>query len=455
MAWSPRQLSPLLFLAGGCSFCSSPEAAPGASADAGSEVDASDASIDVADAASEDAGEDVYGSDWDDGTFLTDKSVWSPVPDNGGCGLFVAKVVPDPFPKRVWETCGPGCQEADANWPIPQQNEVLVGGATAGERSGELFLRLKHSVYGGGKISVVSRLSDGAPIAAIQLRNGDCGVVGWANDATFVFPIFNKAYFARGGIVGGVSTGSPVTWGKWLPEIGWVGSTFAWDEGWGVGAGSSLRVTTSPDDAKLKVIDPATNEYEVTGRGKLVVWPAGNGAPENAIKSYTTSGGLKYLWTAPKGYVASVSLSDTKLVWIVVEGPQYLSKYSFETARLYWSPLATDASGIVVAEGPVLAPAVSAFTELRTGGDFAASQGCWKTSPTEGACPVFVVQLSTGKVWKIPPRPGSAYHSVMAMSQSTILVAESNYPGTASDSQNIRRFLRFDTANLDALETAW
>lgn len=454
LRWACVPLSLLLVIAG-CSRCSSPESSPAAPADAANEETQVDASPDVLDASVEDAAEDVYGSEYDDGTFLTDKSIWSPVPNDNGCGLFQAKVVPNPFPATVWEPCGPGCLVAPATWATPLKDDVIVSGATAGEREGEIFLRVQHDVASKWNLrtSTISRLDSGEVLAAAQVRNSSCGNMGWANDASLVF-IFRggtKQEFAlRGGVLEGTSAGAAVTWGRWLPHGGIPGSTFSWDEGWGVGSGSRILASTSPTDTKLRVIDPKTNEFEVAGRGKLVVWETGK-----AIKSYTSAGGLKYLWAAAQGYVNSVSSSDTKLVWIVVDGPDYLTKYRFETARLYWSPLSTDPSRLTVTEGPLLSPATGAFYNTRTGGDFAASKGCYDTAPNEGVCPIFVVQLSTGKVWKIPPRPGSAYQEVMAVSQSTILVSESDWPGTPSEGQHIRRFVRFATSDLTALETAW
>lgn len=446
-------LSALLVVAG-CARCSSPENSPAATADAATDEAQVDASPDV-DASIGDAAEDVYGIDYDDGTFLTDKTIWSPVPSDNGCGLFQAKVVPNPFPLTVWEACGPGCLVAPATWPGLPKDDVIVSGATAGERAGEIFLRVQHDVPTKWMLrtSVISRLDSGEVLAGAQVRNSSCGNMGWANDASLVF-IFRggtKQEFAlRGGVLAGTTVGTPVTWGKWLPGVGIAGSTFAWDEGWGVGSGSTIFASTSPADTKLQVLDSKTNEFEITGRDKLVVWGTGK-----AVKCYTSAGGPKYLWTAAQGYVHSVSLSDTKLVWVVVDGPEYTSKYRFETARLYWSPIATDPSALLVTEGPLLSPAIGALYNLRTGGDYAASQGCYETAPNEGVCPIFVVQLSTGKVWKIPPRPGRAYQEVMAVSQSTILVSESDWPGTPSEGQHIRRFVRFSTADLDALETAW
>lgn len=448
-----------LALAAGCSWCSTPAGPSGATAaDAGADGEAGDAApADGGDGDAVHAGEDVYGIDLDDGTFLTDKKIWTPVPDNGGCGLFVASVLPDPFPKRTWAACGPGCLESVAWDGVPgsASGSVPVGGTTAGERGGELFLRVNHHTKPVGGVMVVSRVADGATVAALEIRNGKCGYQGWANDATLMFPVFGDAptkgdLMRRGGVLSSEQPGATVAWGKWLPFPGPQGSFFSWDDGWGIGAGSALWATTSLSDTKLTPIDPKTSPFEVSGRGKLVIWPAGD-----AVKSYTQTGGLKYLWTAPKGYMASAALSDSKLVWIVVDGPKFTSEYRFESARLYHSPLATDPGSLVVTEGPLLEPSTSAFFELRTGGDFAASEGCYAWSPTEGVCKIFVVQLSTGKVWKIPPRPGKGYHDVLAVSAKEVLVTEYDEPGTPSEGQQIRRFLRFSTAELDALEKAW
>lgn len=443
-------------LGAGCARCSSPEAGGGAPSDAG--LDAADARpdspVDSGDSDPVDAGEDIYGMDFDDGTFLTDKQLWTPVPDNGGCGLFVGKVVPDPFPKREWKACGPGCLESDASSGVPGQGSVLIGGTTAEELGGEFFLRVTHSRKI-AKVMVTSRLSDGATVGAIELRNYSCGSLGWANAAALLFPVYGDdpkqkgELVARGGRLGGSQPGAALHWGHWLkPGPGY--SVFAWDEGWGMGVGSSLLATTSLDDKAFKVIVPQTSPFEVVGRGNLLVWP---GAA--VVNSYTSTGGPKFLWTAPKGYLASVAQSDTTLVWIVVDGPLYPSKYKFETSRLYHAPRTSDPAALIPVEGPSLDPATAYFVELRTSGDFAASQGCFSTSPTEGACPIFVIQLSTGKVWKIPPRSGRAYHQVQAVSPTEILVSEQDFPGISDEGAYIRRFLRFSTASLDALEKAW
>lgn len=454
----------------GCSGCSPGSPAARAAKDAGSHLPA-DASVDDGAQAvlpeAGDAAEDVYGSSWDAGNMLSDPSIWTPVPDNNGCGLYVAKVVPDPFPKRQWTTCGTGCEVSDAPMAGMGANAVLWGGVTASERGGHIYLQTSpDGMFGTDKpihLLLTRRLDDGATIAAVEERNyRECLSEGWGNDAAFVFPVVNAGpqgvhpqalytVWDRGGTIQGTEPGAPVTWGHWLAESGLLGTTFAWDDGWGIGKNGALYVNTSPDQTAFQIVHSG-NDLEVYGRGKLVVWYASDGGKQNAIESYTVSGGIKTLVKLSQGVVWSVALSGDKMVWIVVDGMNW-AKYRFTSADLYWSPVATDASGLQV-HGPIPLPSssdTSGYTELRVGGDYAASHGC----PLD-TCPIAVAQLSTGKVWQIPPRPARCYWGVMAVSEDTILAGETNCPNQDPlDSQYVRRFVRFSTAELDTLQKGW
>ena len=447
----------------GCSGCSAGSPATHRPRDAGGDApkgaSSDEGALDGPVPEAGDAAEDVYGSNWDAGNMLSDPSIWTPVPDNGGCGLYVAKVVPDPFPKRQWSSCGTGCEVSDAPIAGLGDNNVLWGGVTASERSGRIYLQTSpDGVFGTDKpihLLLTRRLDDGATIAAVQERNYQgCLSDGWGNDAAFVFPIVReeptKDFVDRGGMIQGTEPGAPVTWGHWLSESGFLGTTFAWDDGWGLGLNGALYVNTSPDQTAFQIVHSG-NDLEVYGRGKLVVWYASDGGKQNAIESYTVSGGLETLVKLKQGVVWSVALSDTTMAWIVVDGMDW-AKYRFTSANLYWSPVATDASALVI-HGPIPLPSssdTSAYTELRVGGDYAASHGC-----PQDTCPIAVAKLSTGKVWQIPPRPGSGYWGVMAVSRNTLLAAETNSPQIGMDHQYVRRFVRFSTAELDALEKGW
>jgi hypothetical protein len=64
-----------------------------------------------------------------------------------------------------------------------------------------------------------------------------------------------------------------------------------------------------------------------------------------------------------------------------------------------------------------------------------------------------VVRLSSGKLWRIPRRPGAVFLDVMAVSSSEVLVDEIDYPGGYT--QALQRLVRLDLTRLDALEHAW
>jgi hypothetical protein len=439
-------------VAAGCSSCSSPEA-PAAQHDASDAgADAPDVSIDQDADVPADAAEDIYGSNWDAG-LATDPAIWTPVPDNRGCGLYVANVVPDPFPKRVWQSCGTGCEVSDAPMPglgldggTQGLNSVPWGLATASERNGETFYRLCYAAWGGGEIYVVSRLSDGATIAAAQVRNTDCAGFGGANDSALFFPVSTeKNDYSRGGFIQGLEPGAPVVWGNWLPTPAGYGGAFAIDSGWGFSNGN-IYLNASPSDAKFQLVYQNTNPYEVYGRGEVIAWH------ENSrILAWTQAGGAKKLLEIPTNLMWSVALSDQRMVWIVVQNEL---EGHFTSANLYWSPLATDPADLKASPPIPLPGATWGLVETRVGGDYAATQGCaeWDGG---SSCPVWVVQLSTGKVWQVPPRPGGAYRGPLAVSEDVILMGETNYPGQYLDSQMMRRLLRFKTSELDALAKGW
>jgi hypothetical protein len=106
--------------------------------------------------------------------------------------------------------------------------------------------------------------------------------------------------------------------------------------------------------------------------------------------------------------------------------------------------VATEPQGIQVTEGPTI-PATRYLHELRTGGDYAASEGCYDTGPETGECSVFIARFSTKQLWKIRPRTGKAYHDVMAVSDSYVLVGETNYPFISR--QQPPAVVRFRTAD--------
>jgi hypothetical protein len=391
-----------------------------------------------------------------DGTVLTDPKIWQCVADDRGCSTYVANLTPDPFPKLAWKSCGPGCDETDAVLPIGKENTVLWGGSGATEGLGDIVVRLRVYAGGIGPTHWVFRLEDGMTVYAVR-NGGKCASVGWTNDGALAVPTLDDPHdFVRTVRALDMSPAAKLEWSSWVKMPGPLPTGFfSWEDGWGMTfTDGSLRVVTSTDATTFTTIDTGAPVYEVASRNRLVVWPGHDATGQRLVKAWGLQSGLQTLWSTAQAldgsasdYVNSVAVSDKFLVWIVVDGPGY----KFTKAQMLWSPFATVPGDVTVSEGPAI-PATYSLHELRTGGDFAASEGCFMTGPESGECAIFVIQLSSKKLWKIPRRPGRSYLDVMAVSDQYVLVGERNAGGST---QIIRRLVRFHTAELDALESAW
>lgn len=93
---------------------------------------------------------------------------------------------------------------------------------------------------------------------------------------------------------------------------------------------------------------------------------------------------------------------------------------------------------------------------LAAGGDYAATIGC-DANPNQDQriCHVFVVQLSSAKVWAVRDRPGgNVFHKVLAVGPSEIVLAEQD-----AQPQSIqvwfKRIVRLDIAHLDDFVATW
>ncbi len=239
MAWRCALSVAIAAALAGCSGCSSKsdpvagvrDAGPDAIADASAE----DAASEVTPGDAADAAEDVYGSDWDAGNMLSDPSIWTPVPDNGGCGLYVAKVVPDPFQKRVWKSCGTGCEVSDVPLTGFGDNYAWYwGGVTASQRGTAIVMRATYHLQKGKSNTVASRIDDGTSIAAVEERNIKCSVVGTANDMALVFPMLGLGHRMRGGTMRGI----PAWRINCLGGTGWPGTGSAGERSPGTTAGA-------------------------------------------------------------------------------------------------------------------------------------------------------------------------------------------------------------------------
>ena len=381
--------------------------------------------------------------------WLQNAVVWSEVSGAGGCGLWVADIAKAGGPTpRIWTPCAVGCQEAPAK--ILETDVGVYRGAGAAIIEGELYLRLT-SGNPNYRLTVVSRLSDGAMVAAVQQRNLDvCVPLGGASAPLLIAFSAGDNGATLAGLVK-VADGS-IAWSPIISNIPPTGELFANETGWGSQfQDGSVRLLSPPNATTMETIDQGTAPtFQIAGLLDRVVWSSAEaGRDAEVIKSYTQTEGLRVL-AAQDTNDHAVAMSDSNVVWIGTTGPQRHDGL-YDGAQLFWTKWPTSPGSTSITTGPML-PATTALLSLSTGGDFAATIGC---TATVDSCQLFVVQLSSGRLWAIHSRPGSVFLDVISVSGEAILLNEIDNPGAPELRQQTQRLVRLDPSHLAELQQAW
>lgn len=434
----------------------------GADVGSATRMDGRSPSTDAADARTEAAPTSLA-----DASFLTDPSIWTHVDAAGGVPLFTAaRLSPDPFPRRLWTSCGPGCQVASSEIPVAGGREVesTVSGATY--LDGDIVLSAVSGVVGvpGSDptifVAQTIRLSDGATVAAHELRGPKAGVFAvLGDDSPFVVSVFASA---KGMLFGKTDPASWMT--QWRSD--WVSSQaqdteltkFSIGQTVGVSRYSgSIELFPLAPNAVSTVIDgsPAA-AYVSSARGDLLVWSKWNGTDRDEVRAYTQARGLKPLFSRFGLRIRGVNVTDDRIVWTGTTGTDSADG-SVAKGQFFWSPRATRAEDIQLTEGPTFSMA-DGVLELVSGGDYAATVGCRKEGTTDESwrCELYVIRMSTKQMWILPSRSGSTYEKIFAISDKEILLADMDWPyKNANYPTVVQRFMRIELASLDALKAAW
>jgi hypothetical protein len=374
---------------------------------------------------------------------------WTEVPGGEGpCKLFVASVVPDPFPRFVWQSCGPGCRVADVQW---EPDEWVIRASASGvELQGEIYVRLEH-LHGDWATTVISRLSDGASIAAIRAGRDCVSLSG--NDAALTCA-FRHDFDVRAGVLEGLQPGAKVGWSPWLTES-LMGATFQIDSSFGYALlNGAVFLLSPPDYAQRQSVDFGASPYDIVGRGEMIVSLASKDRREDSIKAFTRASGAWWAYTAPQGTVHRVSISETRVAWILVDGLDRNTTL-YDAATFWWAERPAPGASLEPRQAGALDARIGNMY-LHTGGDFAAALACLSAGDAWGGtgCALHVTNLPSGKVWRIPYRTGGYFHAFMAVSPAEILLGEIDFPPKVTQNQRIVRLVRLDTSQLDALEAA-
>jgi hypothetical protein len=330
----------------------------------------------------------------------------------------------------------------------------VAPGQTSGTAiDGDIFIQASLQ-FSGTTVAQVFRLSDGATVAAARTEKpgGACLFVGFSRDDPF---LIGPAYGASdGGFTDffGVAPSSPdagIAWDQnWVADPGYENDSFNFDNGHGYAfSGLGIESISAPTATTYTELNAAPGEIDTAARHDLLLWTlreAGGGE----VRAYTTAHGVQSLVTTTDGTDATfplgVALSDDHMVWLVV---QRNASESYDSAQLFWSPVARQLSDLQTTTGPSLTNQQPEVGSLVTGDDYAVVESC-DSNPATPTCVLNVVQLSTKKVWMIPSRPGTnAVIKVLAINSNELVFAESN----GLHDNFVRRIVRVSTSQFQAL----
>lgn len=389
--------------------------------------------------------------------WLDDASAWEPVDAGADCLVYAAK--PDRLPelKRAWSSCGPGCEMASALVPIAAKQMAIKNATAARIENGIAYVRVfadwSDGVTATRGVSYTSRLSDGAIIAAVNFRDTDsCNPYAVFRDAPGVFSAYAKGRLRAGRA--DLVPGATIHWAPSLAELPQVaGAGFATHDAWGVSGTDETLRAQSWSTGTLRFIDTNTDTYFIAARDDIVVWPE-YASPHARLKAWwPASNKVAVLLADPALDLTKTAISSNRLVWLAETGPD-VHDGAYQSARLYWSALPPGATSVSPVKGPAI-PADNGLTEIETGGDYAATFGAATASDGGVDERIFVIQLSTSKLWALHEPPGRKVLRVLAVSDQQILLGAVDWPGPPYFLQQIQYILRVDPAKLDELEAAW
>ena len=392
--------------------------------------------------------------------WLSDLAYWKPMPDAKQCEVYHAEPMYLPPASRTWADCGAGCQASPAQAIAGLPPDVARRPTGAAFVGGAGFLRTYSLLPGANpNLWVLSRLSDGEVLGAVQFRNwqkcfGYAMFAGSPDVAPVVEPDSGMriARFT-------LDAPQPPGWSPWNHELPVYTTGFAASAFWGLTTLAGDVAVGGWPAGTLAPVDTSSVTFSSAARDDVAVWTTRTGANKGVVKAYSPT--TKNVWTLvdqAASDASRVALASSRIYWVGVTGPLSTSG-SYESSMLWMSDFASGAT-IVAPTQVANLKAVAGLLDLHVSNDHAATIGCFP-GPDGGlgsgvaACPVLVVSASTGKQWRLPSRPGKVFHTVLSLSDQELLLGEANDPSDPTASQRIDTLVRLRLDALDALQNGW
>jgi hypothetical protein len=326
-----------------------------------------------------------------------------------------------------------------------------VNGSGALGAAGDLFYQTL-AIGATRDYSVLRRLSDDT--ALVVLRSPlSCGSAASTAAAPFVFEFLDdKAAMHWMGFY------SPASGALQPPAAAvsfqaFTDSWFSWASGVGFVEASGGVGLLFPGQTHL--YSPPFGGGAQQGRAQpntgMVGWLDQSTNP-TTVRAWTLDGGTTALLQAPT-QLAALAVGADNIAVLGVTGP-LVQAGVYETARVYWSPVATSSVGVRLTVGPDLSGQVGGSIQtLSTAGDYVAVSRQSGGALEQTAFGIIVVRLSTGAMWVLNSRPNTVM-TLAAISGAEILAFESDYSFAKVQGDGyFQRWLRLDLTKLDQLVT--
>ena len=225
-------------------------------------------------------------------------------------------------------------------------------------------------------------------------------------------------------------------------------SWFTLDEGWGATVDGHVDIALQPATSPDTVFSATGILQDGRGRGGLAIWVDWSAFP-NHVRRWTKLSGAASLFE-DQGVVPGLALGDERIAWVSGQGP-LVFQGTYDIAKVYWSPVAEDASGIVPYLVMDISGKVAGLMPTATAGDFVAltTAGSGETIAGPGT---FVHRISTDQSWFVPARPGT-FVKMLGMSTADIVLAETDI--ASGSYTTFQRVLRLSLDSLDSLALGW
>lgn len=403
--------------------------------------------------------------------WLDDPSAWKLVPGTEftqpRCTVYEALEGELGFPKLSWTACGAGCEVADlvqgygSQSALPTASTHQVAGGARAFLTHDLWLNTPTVWH---YLRRVVRLDDGVTMGALNGRNKP-------NDQEFATCIFgNGRESARANVLMGGEPGSemrmvaPIAGGQWIwslpaklqstQPVGLVefdidalgGAMFMTGKG---GAWALLDPTVT----QWTPLETPSKSERGAGEGDLAVWTDYPASGAARIRGWAPDGkGVRTLIDpAPPG-TCVLGVTPTNIVGMALGGGDCGTLPAAKTAKFWWSPRKYDASGGAVTFGPELPGGAFAPLKLAPlrgwGSHVAVVLGLHDDAGVlDGGAYVLIMNMSTGKIWRLDAEPGHRIHpDAWTLTPTHLYYSDQE---STDGSFIVRRVLKLELAKLD------